>query len=310
MNISIIIPNYNGEGLLKRNLPKVYDEVKEDKGIVEIIVADDFSTDDSLKVLEKLKKEIPLLKILTNKSNLGFSKNVNKAVRQAKGELLILLNSDVSPERGFLKPLLKHFSDEKVFAVGCMDKSYDNGKVILRGRGLGKWEKGFLLHRRGEVDKTNTLWVSGGSGAFSKKIWEKLDGFNEIYSPFYWEDIDISYRALKSGYKLIFEPESIVNHEHEKGAIKSKYSESYIKTISYRNQFIFSWENATDLSIQVSFFFWLPYHLLKAVLRMDTPFFKGFFWALILSPKVIKSSLAYQRQFTKKDSEVIKGYLE
>jgi GT2 family glycosyltransferase len=202
--------------------------------------------------------------------------------------------------------LLSHFSDETVFAIGCLDKSLENGKIIEKGRGLGEWKRGFLVHRRGEVNKKNTLWVSGGSGAFRKLIWETSGGLNELYSPFYWEDIDLSYRALKSGYKIFFEPRSVVVHKHEEGSILGKYSSSKIKTIAYRNQFIFVWENATDWNLQFLHFLWLPYHLGKAVLRRDKEFFIGFFGALILLPKVIKSSFKAQRLFIKKDKEVIR----
>lgn len=306
MDISVVIPNYNGENLLKKNLPKIYDELKDYKlGKTEIIVVDDASTDKSVS---SIKTGSDNIKILTNEKNLGFSSTVNKGVKVANGEIVILLNTDVYPQKGFLKSLLEHFTDPEIFAVGCLDKSIENGKIVLRGRGLGDWKKGFLFHRRGEVDKTNTLWVSGGSGAFRKSIWETLGGFNELYNPFYWEDIDLSYRALKSGYKVLFESESIVFHEHEKGAIKSKYSEAQVKAIAYRNQFIFVWENATDYYLQITHLLYLPYHFIKALLRGDTAFFKGFFNAFILFPKVIKSSFRYQKLFVKKDSEVIKYY--
>jgi len=190
-----------------------------------------------------------------------------------------------------------------------MDKSIEEGKVTLRGRGIGKWTKGFLVHAKGEVDKTNTLWVSGGSSAFRKSIWEKLGGLNELYNPFYWEDIDISYRALKSGYKILFEPKSIVVHEHEKGAIKNKYSKNTVTAIVYRNQFIFVWENATDYSLQFIHFAFLPYHFVKALFRTDWAFFLGFFKALVLLPKILKSSFTYQRSFVKKDREVTQEFL-
>lgn len=307
MNISVVIPNYNGESLLKKNLPRLFEELdKYQDGKKEILVIDDGSQDKSLEYLSNLKKSY--LRVLNNESNLGFSSTVNKGVRNAKGNVIILLNTDVYPEENFLTPLLKHFEDDDVFAVGCMDKSMEDGKTILRGRGLGKWQKGFLIHRRGEVDKTDTLWVSGGSGAFRKTVWDKLGGFNELYNPFYWEDIDLSYRALKSGYKVVFEPKSVVVHEHEKGAIKEKYSGKDIKKISYRNQFIFSFENATDYSLQFKIFLWLPYHLIKALINRDWAFFSGFFSALILLPNIIKSSLRLQRTFVKKDSEVVKDF--
>ena len=314
MNISIIIPNYNGEDLLRKNLPKVLSAILNYKdGEVEIIIVDDGSTDDSLKVIKneklKIKDQNLQLKIIQNEKNLGFSSTINKGVQNANGDILVLLNTDVVPEKDFLKPLIGHFHDESVFAVGCMDKSIENGKTVLRGRGIGKWEKGFLVHRRGEVDKKNTLWVSGGSGAFRKSIWNNLLGFNELYSPFYWEDIDLSYRAIKSGYKVLFEPTSVVLHEHEKGTIKKKFSPFKIKTIAYRNQFIFVWENATDINLQFLHVFWLPCHFLKALVRLDTPLFIGFLMALILLPKIIISSFKAQKLFVRTDKEVIENFI-
>lgn len=311
MKVSVIIPNYNGENLLKKNLPKVLEEVNNYKDIkTEVIVVDDGSKDSSVSYLENFAKEYSNFKFFVNNKNKGFSSTVNRGVRESNGDIVLLLNTDVYPQKGFLIPLLKHFDDQEVFAVGCLDKSIEGEKTVERGRGLGEWKKGLLIHRRGEVNKSNTLWVSGGSGAFRKSIWDQLEGFNELFNPFYWEDIDLSYRALKSGYKVIFESKSIVFHEHEKGAIKSKYSQSKIKEISYRNQFIFSWENATDRMLQFQHVIYLPYHLIKALFRKDWAFFKGFFSALILLPKVIKSSFTYQKSFALKDSELIKRISE
>lgn len=305
MNISVVIPNYNGKELLEKNLPKILEIIKSYKdGNAEVIVVDDASTDESRKFLSEFRGIV----CLQNEKNLGFSSTVNKGVEKTRGEIIILLNTDVSPKKDFLEPLLSHFKDEKVFAVGCMDKSIEGDNIVLRGRGLGEWRRGFLVHKKGEVDKTDTLWVSGGSGAFRKSIWEKLGGLNELYNPFYYEDIDLSYRGLKSGYKILFEPKSVVEHYHEKGSIKNKYSPSEVKRIAYRNQFIFSWENATDFNLQVLEIIWLPYHLVKAFLRLDLQFILGFFSALILLPKVIKSSLKAQKVFVLSDREVISKF--
>lgn len=317
MKISIVIPNYNGEVLLKKNLPKVLEAVQtysDEK--VEIIVVDDCSKDRSVSSIKyyvsSIKNKDIDFKIIQNDRNLGFASTVNRGVEEANGDMIVLLNTDVAPERSFLEPLIKHFSDPNVFAVGCLDKSIDppageagKGKVILRGRGLGKFERGFLVHSRGEVDKTDTLWVSGGSGAFRKSIWEKLGGFDPLYNPFYYEDIDLSYRALKSGYKILFEPKSIVVHEHERGAIKSHYSSLKIRSIAYRNQFIFVWKNITDLDQQLFHVLWLPYHFLRAFLRRDWYFFLGFSLAFIKLPAVIRESFRVQKLFIKKDKELL-----
>ena len=312
MNISIIITNYNGEELLKKNLPKVFEAAKYCQEAwdnqIEIIVIDDCSEDKSIEIVQSSKFKVQSyslkLKIIKNEKNLGFSSTVNRGVKEAIGDIVVLLNTDVTPERDFLKPLLSHFKEDKVFAVGCMDKSIEDSKTILRGRGIGKWQRGFLVHARGEVDKTNTLWVNGGSGAFRKSTWDKLKGFDELYNPFYWEDIDLSYRAIKSGLKVLFEPKSIVTHEHEKGAIKGAYSPSQIKTVAYRNQFIFVWKNANDLSLQFLHVLWLPYHFVKAFASGEWTFVLGFFQALVRLPKVIKSRNNSIKYFTKSDRQV------
>jgi GT2 family glycosyltransferase len=287
-------------------LPKVFDELNSYKsGKTEVIIIDDKSSDGSITFLNDFSKTHHDFKLIINEKNIGFAPTANKGVKASSGEIAILLNTDVYPEKDFLTPLLKHFINEKMFAVGCLDRSVENGEVVLRGRGLGEWKRGFLLHQRGEVNKTSTLWVSGGSGAFRKSIWDKLGGFNELYAPFYYEDIDLSYRALKSGYHILFEPKSIVVHEHEKGAIKTKYTPFAIKTIAYRNQFIFAWENATDYSLQFASCFWLPFHLIRALVAFDWAFYLGFFEALILLPKIIKSSFKAQKLFILSDREVI-----
>ena len=308
MKISIVIPNFNGKKLLRRNLPAVLKA----EGVEEVIIADDGSSDESVEEVKSLKLKAKnyniKLKIIENKKNLGFSSTVNRGVKEAVGEMVVLLNTDVSPEENFLNPLISHFQNPQVFAVGCLDKSIENGETILRGRGVGKWERGFLVHSRGEVDKSDTLWVSGGSGIFRKDLWEKLGGLDEIYNPFYWEDIDLSYRAQKAGYKVLFEPKSVVIHRHEEGAIRQKYSLSKVKTIAYRNQFVFVWKNISDPAFLLDHLFWLPYHLLKTLLTLDFAFMGGLLTALLKFPQIIQSRMALKKLSVKTDREILANF--
>jgi GT2 family glycosyltransferase len=307
MKLSIIIPNYNGEKILKKNLPKVLESLENLKHDCEIIISDDASGDLSVSIikefLENNKNHKVELKLIENTLNKGFASNVNKGVESANGDLLVLLNTDVIPMIDFLDPIIPHFSDEKVFGVGCMDESIENEKKVLRGRGKGKWKKGFLMHSRADIDGKETLWVSGGSGVFRKSIWDSLGGLDSLYDPFYWEDIDLSYRAKKSGFKTLFENKSIVRHEHEKGAIKSKYSAEDVKKIAYRNQFIFTWKNS-DLSTLIISLIWLPYHLLNAVRSGDKDFIRGFILALKMLKNIMKKRDISKKQFIFTDKKV------
>jgi GT2 family glycosyltransferase len=277
--VSIVIPNWNGVYLMEKHLQKVIDNAPG----AEIVVADDMSTDGSV---DYLRKNFPKVVVVERNKREGFAANVNAGVAKATGDIVILLNTDVEPEKGFLKPLLTHFENPDMFAVGCLEKSPEASGVVLRGRGLAKWTKGFFVHSKGEVDGTTTAWVSGGSGAFRRAMWNKLGGMDVLYNPFYWEDIDLSYRARKAGWKIVFEPTSVVNHYHEEGKIKREFTPTDVKRIVYRNQFIFIWKNLSDMNILVSHIFWTPIRLVQATMSGDTLMIQGYIRAMSMLPRI------------------------
>ena len=301
MKITIIIPNYNGVEILKKSLPQIIKE----KGEADIIMVDDASTDDSV---DFVRKNFPSIKIITKNINEGFSSTVNQGILKAAGDIIILLNHDCLPEKDFTSSLISHFDDAEVFAVGFLDKSVEGRNIVLRGRGVGKFERGFLLHKKGEVDKKDSLWVSGGSGAFRKSIFSKIGLFEPLYNPFYWEDIDLSYRAQKSGCKIIFDPKIVIQHYHWLGAIKKNYSVSDIKTISYRNQILFVWLNITDANYIIEHLLYLPYQLLISFIRLDFNFIKAFFLAVFYLPQALKIRSKRKKIFTRTDHEVLSPF--
>jgi GT2 family glycosyltransferase len=128
---------------------------------------------------------------------------------------------------------------------------------------------------------------------------------DQLYDPFYWEDIDLSYRAQKAGYKILFEPRSRVEHVHKKGSIRKHYEDNVIKSYAMRNQFTFIWKNITDTDLLVSHFLWLPYHLVYALLRFDKIFLKGFILAVLRTPVIINHRLIQKRNYKLTDHEVI-----
>ncbi|MCL4338797.1 glycosyltransferase family 2 protein [Patescibacteria group bacterium] len=296
--ISIVIPNYNGRNLFMKNLPEV---LKAARG-AEIIVVDDASEDDSVAML---RKNFPHINVLQSETNRGFSTAVNKGVMAAKGELVLLLNSDVYPETDFLEYLLPHFVDNKVFAVGCLQKSEEEkNRTVQRGRGIGEFKNGFLIHSKGKPDKKNTLWVSGGAGIFRKDLWNDLGGLREIYDPFYWEDIDLSYRALKAGYKVAFEPKSTVWHKQSTGAIRNKYDSSRIKAISYRNQILFVWMNITDFGLLINHLLYLVYITSKSIIKIDKSFISGLLQAIVRLPQAMVERFKFKSMIKIKDEQI------
>ena len=299
--ISVVIPNYNGRQILEKNLPNVIKNCQD----CQIVVVDDGSTDDSVAYLKKTKG----IKLIENPKNRGFAAAVNSGVTSATGDLILLLNSDVSPTKGFLEPLVKHFENNpKLFAVGIADRSHERDKVTLRGRGGASLKKGFILHYVLPAKSGQTLWVSGGSGLYDKQKFLDLHGFDTLYAPFYWEDVDLSYRARKAGYYCLFEPKSQVDHFHLEGAIKKTKSEKFIQVISYKNQFLFFWKNVSDPLYILLHLVYLPYHIALSLLKFDWPFFIGLSKAALQIPTII---LNYDRMHAKSclsDREILKSF--
>src|SRR5258708_6183481 len=102
MSVSIVIPNWNGRALLENNLPTIIKASKnKENKISEIIIVDDASSDDSVTYLKKnFAKEI---KLVVHKVNRGFGASVNTGVRSAKGEFVVLLNTDIIVSDNFLQ---------------------------------------------------------------------------------------------------------------------------------------------------------------------------------------------------------------
>ena len=232
--VSIVIPNYNGEKLIEKNLPKVLAAKESSQNrILEIIIVDDGSIDQSVKLVTSM---FPQVKLIKHTKNRGFSSSVNTGVRAAKGDLILLLNTDVLPEENFLAPVFKHFDDSKTFAVSLHEKGY--------GWAKGSFAEGFIQLAMGAEGPESHLsfYVSGGSGVFRRKYWVELGGMDEkLLSPFYWEDIDICYRAAKRGYVNLWEPSGRVIHNHE--STISKFSKSYVQRVRERNQLLMLWKN-------------------------------------------------------------------
>ncbi len=278
-SVSVIIPNYNGATLLAENLPLVFETLRSND---EVIVIDDNSTDNSLRFLQdkyfltevpekstkdyktyyalvQYQKKTIDLTVVRNAVNLRFAANVNRAVSLAKNDLLFLLNSDVQPHPDVLQHLLPHFEDPTVFAVGCSEnEKTSNNQQVTSGKNVLRFERGMFMHNRAaKMDSGETAWVSGGSGLFDKEKWNVLGGFDIAYSPAYWEDVDLSFRARERGWKVLFESKAKVDHNHET-TNSSTFGSTKIEEMSWKNANYFTLKNSTWLQ-KLQYLIWKPY---------------------------------------------------
>jgi len=240
---AIVIPNWNGRDLLEKYLPSVVIAAERVPGS-EVIVVDNGSTDGSAVFVEE---RFPQVRVVALDQNLGFGGGSNAGFRAARHDVVVLLNSDMRVEPDFHQPLLDGFADEKVFSVSCQIFFSDPTK-LREETGLTEfwWERGSLRVRHRTDPAIRDLYPcaygGGGSCAFDRRKFWELGGFDELLAPFYLEDTDLGYLAWKRGWKNLYQPASVVYHEH-RGTIGRRFSEAYIQGVLKKNFLLFAWKN-------------------------------------------------------------------
>lgn len=295
--ITVIIPNYNGAQLLRKNLPSVKVACKAYGEQCSIIVVDDGSADDSLSVLQH---EFPEVEVVIHDKNKGFAEAIHSGVNAAKTELLFLLNSDVEVQADIFVPLVSYFDDPTTFSVNPL--IYDEQGEVKRHSWnlrqfktgtlkLMRWDLNDALNRRLNGEKLATAYAHGGSFMVRKSMFQALGGFHPIYKPFYSEDYDLGLRAWRRGWPSYFEPRAHIVHQSV-GSIRSNVKMNYIKSIRRRNRYVLEWIHLTTPQL---LFAALPaslIQLLGELLLCDRVNLKGFYLACLKLPEVIRARQA------------------
>ncbi len=220
LKIAIVILNWNGQELLPQFLPSVIENSKQEG--VEIIVADNGSTDNSLEVIHS---GFPGVKVLNLGLNHGFAKGYNEALKQVTADYYILLNSDVEVTPNWIAPMVELMEkDPSVAAVQPKILSWHNrdefeyagaaggfidklGFPFCRGRILNINEKD-----EGQYNEVSGIfWASGACMAIKASLFHETGGFDEDFWA-HMEEIDLCWRLKNMGYKILYTPESHVFH--------------------------------------------------------------------------------------------------
>ena len=202
----------------------------------ETIVVDDASTDGTDAFLAENYPEVIYLK---NTENMGFSKTSNRGLHQAKHELVLFLNNDMVLNDDFFEKTIPYFDQEDTF--GVFSEIRDSlGEKKLEGQKTPKCKKHRIHYEDNKETKGPfTFYLCGGNALVSREKMVELQGFNEIFSPFYFEDFDVSLRAWRKGWKCYYTEETFCKHCHSQ-TINNKFSKEYVQSIFLRNRFIFN----------------------------------------------------------------------
>ena len=268
---SVVIPNWNGRDLLEKYLPSVIHALVGNPAN-EIVVVDNGSTDGSA---EFVREHFPQVTLLALPENLGFGGGSNAGFRAAKNDIVVLLNSDMRVAPDFLAPLLEGFRDPLVFAVSCQIFFTDPAK-LREETGLTQawWQDGGLRVRHRDDPAIKDLFPcfygGGGSCAFDRAKFLELGGFDPLLEPFYLEDTDLGYMAWKRGWKVLYQPRSVVFHEH-RGTIGKKFTPEFIQDVLRKNFLLFCWKNVHELPRLCEHFFFAWSGAALAVLFGELP---------------------------------------
>jgi GT2 family glycosyltransferase len=306
---SIIVLNHNGRDLLAKFMPSILDAVEFDGGAHEIIIVDNASTDGSQEFIQKNFPSVRLIPLSSNRHMDGY----NEGIKASRNKIVVLLNNDIRVEQDFIQPLLSHFSKPEVFAARPTINLVQEGAVEdTKGIQIGVQIKlGFIeyLSREAITEEERkcaqpTFCAPGGAGAFDRNKFLELEGFDELFAPFYWEDIDLCYRAWKRGWLIISEPRSVIYH-YTHTTIGRSYNRKYIELIALRNRYLLVWKNITDWAYLLQHLAYIPVRLGWSLLNGNLTQFLSFFYALKSLRKAIKKRMLQKKSSRYSDREVI-----
>lgn len=210
--VSIIIPVHNKWEYTYRCIKSICEQTKYSS--YEIILADDNSSDDTRKATETIKN----LKYFRNESSLHFVRNCNKAASIASGRYLHFLNNDVIVHGNWLSSLIEVFENYKDAGIAGSKLIYPDGRLQEAGGIIWNDATGWNYGKFDDPSKPEynylkeTDYVSGASLMIKKELWEQLGGFDETFSPAYFEDTDLAFRVREKGYKVLYQPLSVITH--------------------------------------------------------------------------------------------------
>jgi len=209
---SLIIPVYSGAELTRRCLESIRDNT--DQVSYEVIVVDDGADPTTKLLLENVEGA----RIIANEQNIGYLRSMNRGAAAARGEWLVLCNNDIEVTPVWLQAMaVCAASDPKVGIVAPKFVSPD-GRISEAGGIL--WRDGTgVNYGRGEdplrFEYEYTREVDYGSAAalmVKDQLWREVGGFDERYMPMYYEDADLCMQARQSGWRVMYEPSSVVVH--------------------------------------------------------------------------------------------------
>lgn len=281
----LMVLNYNGRKHLDDCFSTLLVAAAQSRHECSVVCVDNRSTEPDVEYLRKTYPQVEV--IVAAKNDYLFS--LNPIVAQRSEDVVVILNNDMRFDAGFVDPLLEHFDhDPSLFAVAAQLMNWDGQSAQNAAR------RGWLHNAwfyKGWLDApgaTFTLEAPGGAAAYHRERFVALGGFDPLYRPGYYEDLDLSYRAWTHGWRSIFEPRSIIFHK-EGVTMDDVFGTSRMSRMHFRNHVLFTARNIGGWRFLLAFLALLPLRALRPILRGDLLPLRGIVDALRRLPRALRA---------------------
>jgi GT2 family glycosyltransferase len=268
---ALLILNYNGLEHLEACLSSaVAAAAVYGADACRVVLVDNRSTDTSVAFT---RERFPEVEVVISPVN-DFLFSLNAVVAARREDVAIVLNNDMRFDADFVAPLVDRLADPGVFAAGARILDWEGATdtvgprcARLRACWFHKW---WMLD---DQQPALSLEACGGAAAYRRTMFVELGGFDPLYRPGYYEDLDLSYRAWACGWKVVYEPRSRVYHKTS-ASMLARFGDSGKARLLYRNHLLFTIKNIGGPAFLLGFLLLQPVRALRPLLiGYRVPFF-------------------------------------
>ena len=271
--VCVAILNWRGIKYLPSLLSSLLSAVNKYPGECPIVVLDNNEGDDTDRTW--IRQNFPTVRVIQAPAN-DYLYSYNWLLQQLTEQIVILLNNDLKVDENFLLPLVKHFTNPRVFAASS--RSYDwEGKQVTSGPYLFRQHRGWFYCTPDLAKQftCHTLFACGGHMAVDREKFLDIGGFDRLFYPAYGEDIDLGFRAWQKDWISVYEPESIVYHA-QSGSWNEDTSDRKAEYMTLRSNFLFQWRNLDRFPFAWLHAVYLPWLRLRKLLDGDRVWLKAY----------------------------------
>ncbi len=310
MNISVVIPTWKGRRLLQAYLPSVVEACNHSReklnNETELVIVDDAGNDGTASWLRSDYRDC--VRVVEHEENRGFAAACQTGFARARFPLVLLLNNDVRLEPDCIPPMIGHFHGADLFAVTGKifnqkgDRFCNGGKVARFRRGMWSTYQNYDLAPG--VDDGLPLLSFTAIGAFSlfdRARFLEIGGYDPLAAMV--EDVEISYRAWKRGWRIEYEPRSIAYHDASQ-TMDQRYRRRALDKLSRRSRILMHWMLLHDRRMFSQHLGAMAFRILTSWLVLDWRFYWAIGTGLGNLPSIARKRRATRRTMQRSDPEL------